>query len=103
MAAGSDWESPRSESGARLGSVGSGVLRVALLFGSAAVAFALLLTPVLDRETRMARSDGPRGLDRISTGSVASGKTYVLRQSVLQASPNAICVIRENGTRTGDC
>jgi hypothetical protein len=44
-------------------------------------------------------------LDPTTTGSVKGGKTerYVIRRSVLQASPDATCVISAAGTRSGDC
>jgi hypothetical protein len=98
-----EWEKFRSQSGPLLEIVQSGAIRIALLFGSAAVAVALLLTPVLDRETRVARLGAPLGIDRTVTGSVATNSIYTLHRSVLQSSPNAVCVIRFNGMRTGDC
>jgi len=47
-------------------------------------------------------------VDMMSTGSISpgnqrSGSTYIVRRSVLQADPNAVCVIRQNGTRSGAC
>ena len=98
-----EWEKFRSERDPLLEIVQSGVLRVALLFGSVAIAIALLLTPVLDRETRVARINA-LGIDRTTvTGSVATQGIYTLHRSVLQSSPNAVCVIHFNGVRTGDC
>ena len=74
-----------------------GALRIALLFGSAAVALALIAVPLLEG----------RGSDRLaglmSTGSIGTGETYTIRRSVLQSSPDAVCVIRSDGTRSGDC
>jgi hypothetical protein len=82
---------------------GMGVLRVTLLFGSAAVALALLATPYLAGQSHQRISDARRGgLDLMSTGSVG-GETYIVRRSVLQASPDAVCVIRDNGRSSGDC
>jgi hypothetical protein len=97
-----EWEKFRSEQGPMLEIVRSGAIRIALLFGSVAVAIALLLTPVLDRETRMARVNA-LGVDRTVTGSVPTHNIYTLHRSVLQSSPNAVCVIHFNGVRTGDC
>ena len=86
-------------------------LQALLDFGS----LALIATPLLDNRTRSARDDFAGGLDRMSTGSVGSrgsvgstgstGRrdTYTLRRSVLQPLPTSICVIRENGQRSGDC
>lgn len=88
-----------------------GALRVALLFGSAAVALALVLTPIVERQANeMAYSSyparvSPAGLDMMSTGGIGqrSSGSYVVRRSVLQPSPNSVCVIRDNGMRSGDC
>ena len=82
-----------------------GALRVTLLFGSAAVAMALILTPLAERHI----SDGPSratispGIDFMSTGSTRYRGTYTEHRSVLQSSPNAVCIIRDNGMRSGDC
>ena len=48
----------------------------------------------------------PAGLDEMTTGSI--GRTgyrgeYTIRKSVLQSSPQTVCVIRDNGVRIGDC
>jgi hypothetical protein len=77
-----------------------GALRIALLFGSAAVALALIAVPLLEGRV----SDRPAGgVDLMSTGSIGTGETYTIRRSVLQSSPDAVCVIRSDGTRSGDC
>jgi hypothetical protein len=97
-----EWERIHSEGGSLLEMVQSGAIRIALLFGSVAVAIALLLTPVLDREMRVARVNA-LGIDRTVTGSIATQGVYTLHRSVLQSSPSAVCVIHSNGVRTGDC
>ncbi|TIU59831.1 MAG: hypothetical protein E5W25_32140, partial [Mesorhizobium sp.] len=80
-----------------------------LLFGSAAVALALIAMPLLDSRTRLqsGRADFAGGLDTMSTGSIGNtgpiGRTYTLRRSVLQPLPSSVCVIRDNGKRSGDC
>lgn len=81
---------------------GAGILRIALLFGSVAIALTLLLVPVLERRTNeIAR--GAIGIDSISTGSVGDrSNTYTIRRSVFQPR-NAVCVIREDGTTNGAC
>ncbi|RWM84830.1 MAG: hypothetical protein EOR84_32625 [Mesorhizobium sp.] len=102
-----DWDSIRPDRSFR--TAGMGILRITLLFGSAAVALALIATPFLDSRTRSGHADFAGGLDRMSTGSVGStgstGRrdTYTLRRSVLQPLPTSICVIRDNGQRSGDC
>lgn len=100
-----DWEKPHTPRW-DAGEVGMGALRVALLFGSAAIALALILTPIVQNQAeRMVSSHPGAGLDRIATGSIGQRdvNSYVVRRSVLQASPNAVCVIRNNGARAGDC
>ena len=90
-----------------LAEVGFGAIRAALLFGSTAVAIALIATPLLDRSTRdydavVRLADN---LDTTVTGSVppSSGGRYTIHRSVLQSSPSAVCIIRDNGARIGDC
>jgi hypothetical protein len=99
-----DWDSIRPERAFRAGEAGMGVLRITLLFGSAAVALALLATPLLDRDNRQqfARDTTSPGLDMTSTGSIGRS-TYTVRRSVLQASPDSVCIIGANGRRSGDC
>ncbi|WP_309085577.1 hypothetical protein [Chelativorans sp.] len=90
----------RRETMARLG---MGVIRVTLLFGSAAIAIALILTPLLDRRTRDVAG---YGIDPLTTGSVpqsTGGGNFTVRRSVLQPSPDAVCVIRDDGTMVGSC
>jgi hypothetical protein len=95
------WEAVRGERSWRIGSAGMGALRISLLFGSAAAAFALLATPMLDQRTRL--DPARANLDMMSTGSISQGHTYTVRRSVLQSSPSVVCIIRDNGARSGDC
>jgi hypothetical protein len=101
-----EWEEPRSGRERLLGDFGMGALRVTLLFGSAAVGLALILTPLAESQVeRMAYSSYSSRLDTMATGTVgprASG-SYTVRRSVLQPSPSSVCIIRSNGARTGDC
>ena len=81
----------------------SGALRVSLLFGSIAVAFALFLVPLASRgSTEIARASGTQ-LDLISTGATPRGGEYTIRKSVLQAKSSSVCIIRNDGTAVGDC
>jgi len=100
-----DWESIRPDRGFRAADAGMGILRITLLFGSAAVALALIATPFLDSQTRslVARGDFPGGLDMTATGSISHRETYTVRRSVLQPQPSSICIIRSDGMRSGDC
>lgn len=100
-----DWETIRSDRYSRAADAGMGMLRITLLFGSAAVAIALLATSYLDDPSRsqFARNGYGAGLDMTATGSVSRQSTYVIRRSVLQPSPESVCVIRTDGRRSGDC
>lgn len=99
-----DWRADRREEREAGPWQGWGPLHLALTFGAAAVAMALILTPLFDRV-----SDGhfanANNLDRTSTGSIAPRGTqvYTIRRSVLQPSPDSVCVIRANGVQHGDC
>ncbi|RUX06216.1 MULTISPECIES: hypothetical protein [unclassified Mesorhizobium] len=99
-----EWDSIRPERGFRAADAGMGVLRIALLFGSAAVALALIATPFLDSQTRSQTArDGFPGLDMTATGSISHRSTYTVRRSVLQAEPGGVCIIRSDGKSSGDC
>jgi len=99
-----EWDSIRPDRSFRAANAGMSILRITLLFGSAAVALALIAVPVLDKQTRSSSRDTlTTGLDTMSTGSVGSRPTYTLRRSVLQPSPSSVCVIRADGRRSGDC
>ncbi|TGU97127.1 hypothetical protein EN794_015680 [Mesorhizobium sp. M00.F.Ca.ET.151.01.1.1] len=99
-----EWDSIRPERGFRAADAGMGVLRIALLFGSAAVALALIATPFLDSQTRSQTArDGFPGLDITATGSISHRSTYTVRRSVLQAEPGGVCIIRSDGKSSGDC
>lgn len=82
-------------------------VRVALLFSSAAIAVALIAAAYLDdgRDwSAQAKAVEPGGLDFMSTGSIGPvTKTYTIRKSVLQSSPDAECIIQADGTRSGEC
>ena len=99
-----DWHSIRPDRSFRAADAGMGLLRITLLFGSAAVAFALFAAPLLDSSTRQQFAGGayPPGLDMTSTGSIG-GRIYTERRSVLQRSPDSVCIISANGRRSGDC
>jgi hypothetical protein len=100
-----EWDNVQQDRDNSITSVGSGALRLTLLFGSVAVAFALFLVPIMNRNDGFSfgnRASG-QGLDQISTGSISKSNAYVIRKSVLQRSPNSICVIRADGGKSGDC
>lgn len=83
---------------------GLSVLRIALLFSSIAIAIAMLAVPILQNSTRDLSLAGPAaGIDTMATGSIRDGNRYTIRRSVLQPSQDSVCVIRENGLRSGSC
>ena len=83
----------------------SGALRVALLFGSAAVAFTLILTPIIDRGAGnfAAKRQNPSALDTTATGSILNTRGYTVRRSILQGTPASVCIISEDGSQSGKC
>jgi hypothetical protein len=97
-----EWDQIRSQRASAFGVAGMGVLRVTLLFGSIAVALALFIAPLAGNYTRTQFSDAS-GLDMTRTGSIGQRNVYTLRRSVLQPSPDSVCMIRANGVRRGDC
>ncbi len=92
-----------------LSGAAGGILRITLLFGSAAVALALIIAPLADRGSQaVVDYSTSRSIDEIQTGSVKKAdpvtpSTHTIRRSVLQRSPSAVCIIESDGTRTGDC
>ena len=94
----SEWDAIRSQRAPLFGAAGMGMLRIALLFGSAAVALALILAPMADRYVK----SPILGLDVTVTGSIVERGSYTIRRSVLQ-EPGSVCIIRANGQRSADC
>lgn len=81
----------------------TGALRVALLFGSIAIAFALFLVPLASRgSVELARANG-LDLDLTTTGATPRAASYTLRRSVLQTTAKSVCLIRSDGSSVGDC
>lgn len=95
-----EWDAIRSQRAPLFGAAGMGMLRVALLFGSAAVALALILAPMAHRYSE-SHFVGVDGLDFTATGSIGE-RDYTIRRSVLQ-EPGSVCIIRANGQRGGGC
>lgn len=101
----SEWEVARGRGSDLTASAGMGILRVALLFGSSAIAFALLVTPLLSRFSEPERTpwSGAAGIEYPQTESIGYQGSYTIHRNVLRGSAGSICVIRNNGTRSGDC
>lgn len=66
------FKSSPAETRNTLSKTGSGILRVVLLFGSAAIALALLIVPILNDQANRVASQSvlPNGIDRTMTGSI---------------------------------
>jgi hypothetical protein len=99
-----DFGNYEAKEGSMFNDAGYGALRVALLFGSAAVALALILVPIIQGVGGSGVYQAGLGsLDSISTGSIGSTRRYTIHRSVLQKNPSAICIIHEDSSKTGDC
>jgi hypothetical protein len=95
-----DWEVVRNERGWDLRDAGMGLFRATLLFGVGIAVLAMLVAPVLEQR----RQEWANGaVDPMNVGSIGPDNTYTIRKSVLQPSPDSICIIRADGTRHGDC
>ena len=99
-----EWNLIRRDRGWRLDGTGVGLVRIALLFGFIVAAFAMILVPAADEQSRAysERAAHGTGIDSFKTGTVERQESYTIRRSVLQPSPNSICIIRD-GRRSGDC
>jgi hypothetical protein len=81
-----------------------GAVNMALLFGTAAIALSLIVTPMLapDKDRIEAST---MGYDDIKTGSIPAHdgkvKHYTIRRSVLQETPGEVCIIDQNGNKSG--
>lgn len=84
----------------------SGVVNVALLFGTAMIALALVIPPMVDGSSDKRRlAFEPEEFDNITTGSIGTSegtKRYTIRRSVLQETPGSVCIVEGYGAG-GDC
>ncbi|QRI62764.1 hypothetical protein JQ506_18290 [Shinella sp. PSBB067] len=99
------WKAVQEKDFTPAGDTRTGALNLALLFGTAVIALALVLTPVLSAKTdKRMMANVPDELDMISTGSVPpteGGKRYTVRRSVLQEMPGAVCIVDGSGAGSG--
>ncbi|MDP9812786.1 hypothetical protein J2W42_005656 [Rhizobium tibeticum] len=99
------WKAVREKEQASTASSRTGVLNIALLFGTAVVALTLILTPMLaDKSKSSVFASAPSEFDTITTGSIPkteSGKRYTIRRSVLQETPGSVCVVQGYGSGVG--
>ena len=84
----------------------AGALNVAVIFGVAAIALTLILTPFIDRHSQqIAKANVPApAVDDIKTGSITTNdgpKRYIVRRSLLQHTPGAVCIINSDGSSSG--
>lgn len=85
----------------------TGALNLALLFGTAAIALTLVLTPMLSSKTDSRLiANSPVDYDMIQTGSIPDVKVkksdrYTVRDSAVQPVPGAVCIIDGNGAKSG--
>ncbi|KQS64420.1 hypothetical protein ASG39_10630 [Rhizobium sp. Leaf371] len=83
----------------------TGVLNLALLFGTAVIALTLILTPMMaSKNTTKVLANAPIDYDTISTGSIPDDKgtkRYTVRRSVLQEMPGAVCIVNGDGGKSG--
>jgi hypothetical protein len=95
------WKAARTRERSSIKSGRTGVLNIALLFGTAAIALSLVLTPMLAAKTdRKTLAFEPADYDMMTTGSIPKGdpgKRYTIRRSVLQETPGSVCIIDGNG------
>lgn len=106
------WKTVRAQQRAsiRSGRTGrTGVLNIALLFGTAAIALSLIVTPMLaNRQDSKRLANVQQDFDLITTGSVKpvdkpadrGVKHYTIRKSVLQDTPGSVCIVQGYGAST---
>jgi hypothetical protein len=104
------WKTVRTRQRPTYRSGRTGALNVALLFGTAAIALSLIVTPMLAKrgdQDRMAHVQ--QDFDMISTGSIKrdtdntkeKNRHYTIRKSVLQETPGSVCIVQGYNSETG--
>ena len=101
------WKTVRDRQRATYRSGKTGALNIALLFGTAAIALSLIVTPMLAERTDQKRlAHVQEDFDMLTTGSIkpveAGAKHYTIRRSVLQDTPGSVCIVQGYGA-DGDC
>ncbi|MEX3011387.1 hypothetical protein [Hoeflea sp. TYP-13] len=79
-------------------------MRLALLFGMAAMALALIVPPMFDVSSddwQLISSN--QGIDFTTTATTKRKREYTIQRSILQSSSSSVCIIQANGRRSGDC
>ena len=94
------WKAVQEKEKASYASRRTGALNIALLFGTAAVALSLILTPMLSDRSRSSVLASAPDFDSMTTGAIPkteNGKRYTIRRSVLQQEPGSVCVVQGYG------
>jgi hypothetical protein len=91
------WKTVRAQQRVTVRSGRTGVLNIALLFGTAAIALSLIVTPMLmKRDDTRHLANVQQEIDLMTTGSIKPDETgtkhYTIRRSVLQQTPGSVCV-----------
>lgn len=99
------WKTVRAQQRASIRSGKTGVLNIALLFGTAAIALSLIVTPMLaNRQDSRRMANVQQDFDQITTGSIKPAdkgvKHYTIRKSVLQDTPGSVCIVQGYGAST---
>lgn len=97
------WKTVRVRNRSSYRSGKTGALNIALLFGTAAIALSLIVTPmVADSGDARRLAHVQEEFDRITTGSIKpaeeGSKQYTIRRSVLQETPGSVCIIQPYDT-----
>ena len=92
------WKTVNTSRGFAAKSKRTGALNVALLFGTAAIALSLIVTPMLANRSQSAPKYAtvPDEIDDIITGSIKRNdatKTYTIRKSILSDQRGNNCVV----------
>jgi hypothetical protein len=103
MARMSEWYQDQSDEIETGRSFNTGVLSFTLTVAAAVVVLSLMITPFVSSSVNSyALSAGRLNTDNIITGSIPSNpgvQRYTIRRSVLQATPDTVCIIRDGSSR----
>lgn len=96
------WKTVRVRQRATYRSGTTGLINLALLFGTAVIALSLIITPMLSDSGDARRlAHVQEDFDQITTGSIPSAgkgvKHYTIRRSVLQETPGSVCIVQGYG------
>jgi hypothetical protein len=100
------WKTVRDRQRATYRSGKTGALNIALLFGTAAIALSLIVTPMLaERSDQKRLAHVQEDFDMLTTGSIkpaeSGSKQYTIRRSVLQETPGSVCIVQGYGADGG--